>query len=47
MPKRGSEGGKIKKKLNLEFIKDPTTDDLKTKFPICPGSNPGRAMVYW
>ncbi|MFH1238474.1 MAG: hypothetical protein ABIH79_00570 [archaeon] len=44
MPKKGSEGGKIKKKLNLEFIKDPTTLDLTPTSPQMLRANPGGAI---
>ena len=45
MPKKGSEGGKIKKKLNLEFIKDPTPLDLKPTSPQMLRGNPGGAIL--
>ena len=44
MLKKGSEGGKIKKKLNLEFIKDPTSLDLTPTSPQMLRANPGGAI---
>ena len=44
---KGSESGKIKKKLNLEFIKDPTPLDLKPTSPQVLRANPGGAIHYY
>jgi len=45
MDKLGSKTTIFKGCNTSLFTENPTTDDLKTKSRICPGSNPGGTII--